>query len=88
MPLGVQCTTFLAELANAKAENPDWAPAVFLTSTCASPLILGLAGEAADGMFTSASMGLYDVLDPAHRGDRTGRRVPRRRWRRRGSATS
>jgi branched-chain amino acid transport system substrate-binding protein len=65
VPLGVQCATFLAELANAKAENPDWEPAVFLTSTCASPLILGLAGPAATGMFTSASMGLYDVLDPA-----------------------
>ena len=64
-PLGIQCITFLAELANAKAQNSGWEPAVYITNTCASPLILGAAGEAADGLYTSASMGLYDVADPA-----------------------
>ena len=55
VPLGVQCVTFLAELANAKAANPDWEPVVYITNTCASPLILGAAGEAADGIYTSAA---------------------------------
>lgn len=64
-PLGAQCVTFLGELANAKAANPDWAPEVFITNTCASPLILAVAGEAADGIYTSASMGIRDVSDPA-----------------------
>jgi ABC-type branched-subunit amino acid transport system substrate-binding protein len=65
VPLGVQCATFLAEIANAKATHPDWEPVVILTSTCASPLILGLAADAANGVISSASMGLEDVLDPA-----------------------
>jgi ABC-type branched-subunit amino acid transport system substrate-binding protein len=65
VPLGVQCATFLAEIANAKAANPDWEPVVILTNTCASALILGLAGDAANGVLSSASMGLVDVLDPA-----------------------
>ena len=63
-PLGIQCITFLAELANAKAQNSGWEPTVYITNTCASPLILGAAGEAANGIYTSASMGLYDVADP------------------------
>ena len=65
-PLGIQCITFLAELANAKAQNPGWEPTVYITATCASPLIIGAAGEAADGIFTSAGSGLYDVSDPAN----------------------
>lgn len=63
-PLGAQCVTFLSELANAKAANPDWAPVVYITNTCASPLILAIAGAAADGLYTSASMGLRDVGNP------------------------
>lgn len=65
-PLGIQCITFLAELANAKAQNSGWEPTVYITNTCASPLILGAAGEAANGIYTSASMGLIDVADPAN----------------------
>ena len=40
-PLGAQCPAFLNELANAKAANEGWEPRVYLTNTCASPLILG-----------------------------------------------
>lgn len=63
-PLGAQCITFLTELAAVKATTDGWEPAVYLTNTCASELILALAGEAADGIYTSASMGLRDVSDP------------------------
>ena len=65
-PLGAQCITFLSELANAKAANAGWEPTVYITNTCASPLILSIAGDAADGIYTSASMGLIDVADPAN----------------------
>jgi len=63
VPLGAQCATFLAEIANAKAANPGWEPRIYITATCASSLILALAGPAADGMYTSNN--LVDVLDPA-----------------------
>lgn len=53
VPLGAQCPTFLNELANAKAANAGWEPAVFLTNTCASSLILAGAGENANGIYTS-----------------------------------
>jgi len=62
VPLGAQCATFLAEVANAKAANPGWEPRVYITATCASSLILALAGPAADGLYTSNN--LVDVLDP------------------------
>jgi len=63
-PLGAQCPTFLKELANQKAANPGWEPRLYITSTCASPILLLLAGEAADGLITiSAAM---DVADPAN----------------------
>jgi branched-chain amino acid transport system substrate-binding protein len=62
VPLGAQCPTFLNELANAKAANPGWEPRLYITSTCASPLILGIAGAAADGLFTIS--GAIDVADP------------------------
>jgi ABC-type branched-subunit amino acid transport system substrate-binding protein len=64
VPLGIQCVTFLNEVAAVKAQNPDWAPQVYITNTCASALILGVAGEAATGLYTSASMGLRDVGNP------------------------
>jgi branched-chain amino acid transport system substrate-binding protein len=64
VPLGAQCITFLNELAAVKAQNPDWAPQVYITNTCASALILSVAGEAANGIYTSASMGLRDVGNP------------------------
>jgi ABC-type branched-subunit amino acid transport system substrate-binding protein len=63
VPLGGQCPTFLSELANAKAANPGWDPKVYITSTCASALILGSAGDAADGVYTAQD--LKDVNDPA-----------------------
>ena len=64
VPLGAQCISFLNELANAKAAN-DWAPVVYMTNTCAaSALILGAAGPNADGIYTSAAMGLVDVSNP------------------------
>ncbi len=63
VPLGAQCPTFLSEVANAKAAKTGWDPQVFLTNTCASPLILGAAGPAADGLYTSNN--LKDVSDPA-----------------------
>jgi ABC-type branched-subunit amino acid transport system substrate-binding protein len=62
VPLGAQCPTFLSELANAKAANPGWNPRVYITSTCASPLILGIAGASANGILTVS--GSIDVADP------------------------
>ena len=52
IPLGAQCPAFLSELANAKAANPGWEPRVYITSTCASSLLLAISGAAADGIFT------------------------------------
>ena len=63
-PLGAQCPAFLTELANAKAANAGWEPRVYLTSTCASPLILGAAGEAANGIYTTAAFGAVDITNP------------------------
>jgi ABC-type branched-subunit amino acid transport system substrate-binding protein len=63
-PLGIQCVTFLGALAEVKAANPDWQPAVYMTNTCASALILMAAGASAEGIYTSASMGLIDVGNP------------------------
>ena len=62
VPLGAACAAFLTEVANAKAANPGWNPEIYLTATCASSLILGLAGPAASGLYTSNN--LVDVLDP------------------------
>jgi branched-chain amino acid transport system substrate-binding protein len=63
-PLGAQCATFASELVNAKAANPDWDPQVYITNTCASPLILAVSGAAADGLITSQSQGLKDIGNP------------------------
>jgi ABC-type branched-subunit amino acid transport system substrate-binding protein len=65
-PLGAQCPTFLSELANQKAANSGWDPRVYLTNTCASPLILGIAGQTANGIYTSASFGAVDITNPAN----------------------
>jgi len=62
VPLGAACAAFLTQVANAKAANPGWNPEIYLTATCASSLILSLAGDAANGLFTSNN--LVDVLDP------------------------
>ena len=52
VPLGAQCISFLKEIANAKATTPGWNPRIYLTATCASPFILGIAGAPADGVLT------------------------------------
>ena len=64
VPLGAQCATFASELVNAKAANAGWEPRVYITNTCASPLILGIAGAAADGLITSSNQGLKDIGNP------------------------
>lgn len=67
VPLGAGCIGFLTELANAKAQNAGWAPATYITNTCASSLILGAAGAAADGLYTSGN--LKDITAPANADD-------------------
>jgi len=67
VPLGAGCIGFLTELAAAKAQNAGWAPATFITNTCASSLILGAAGAAADGLYTSGN--LKDVVAPSNAED-------------------
>ncbi len=61
-PLGLQCPAFLVELANVKAQIADWNPSVFVTNTCASKLFFGLAGAAAEGVYSSNN--LLDPNDP------------------------
>jgi branched-chain amino acid transport system substrate-binding protein len=67
VPLGAQCPTFLSELANARAANPGWEPRVYITSTCASTLLLTISGAAADGIFTIVTA--KDANDPANAED-------------------
>ncbi len=62
VPLGSQCPTFMKEVANVKAANAGWDPKVFITNTCASSLILGAAGAAADGLYTSNF--IDDITNP------------------------
>jgi ABC-type branched-subunit amino acid transport system substrate-binding protein len=62
-----QVNAFLSELANAKAANSGWEPRVYITSTCASTLLLTIAGEAADGIFTIVTG--KDPMDPANEAD-------------------
>ena len=64
VPLGAQCPAFLSELANAKAANPGWEPRVYITSTCASTLLLSISGAAADGIYTIVTG--KDANDPAN----------------------
>ncbi len=67
VPLGAGCIGFLTELAAKKAQNTGWTPATFITNTCASSLILGAAGPAADGLYTSGN--LKDVTAPSNAAD-------------------
>ncbi|HSB85102.1 MAG TPA: ABC transporter substrate-binding protein [Ilumatobacteraceae bacterium] len=62
VPLGLQCPAFLTELGTAQALNQGWDPKVFVTNTCASKLFFGLAGPAADGIYSSNN--LLDSNDP------------------------
>jgi ABC-type branched-subunit amino acid transport system substrate-binding protein len=64
VPLGAGCIGFLSELASAKAQNTAWTPATFITNTCASSLILAVAGASANGIYTSNN--LIDVTAPAN----------------------
>jgi ABC-type branched-subunit amino acid transport system substrate-binding protein len=63
-PLGAQCPVFLNELANQKAANPGWEPRLYLVSVCASSLILGAAGDSANGLYTALPTGAVDVVNP------------------------
>ena len=67
VPLGAQCISFLKEVANAKATTAGWNPRIYITATCASTLLLGLAGDAANGIITTVT-GL-DVADPKNATD-------------------
>lgn len=67
VPLGAQCPAFLSALANARAANAGWEPRVYITSTCASTLLLSLSGAAADGIFTIVTG--KDANDPANASD-------------------
>jgi branched-chain amino acid transport system substrate-binding protein len=62
-PLGAGCITFLAELAVGRMQHPGWDPAVFITNTCASNLIMAAAGAGADRVYSSDN--LLDLTDPA-----------------------
>ena len=73
VPLGAQCPTFLSEMANAKAANPGWEPRIYITSTCASTLLLAIAGASADGIFTIVTA--KDANDPANDSRSGGRRL-------------
>jgi len=64
VPLGAGCIGFLSELASAKAQNTAWTPATFITNTCASSLILQVAGASANGIYTSNN--IIDVTAPAN----------------------
>ncbi|MEO7556968.1 MAG: ABC transporter substrate-binding protein [Acidimicrobiales bacterium] len=66
-PLGAGCISFLKELANAKAANPGFNPTLYLGGTCASPLILGVAGESAEGLQTVTPG--KDAADPKNATD-------------------
>jgi branched-chain amino acid transport system substrate-binding protein len=66
VPLGAQCPTFLSTLAEVKAANAGWEPKLFLTATCASSLILTVAGASADGLYTSNN--LVDINNPDYSG--------------------
>lgn len=67
VPLGAGCIGFLTELAAKKAQDTSWDPKVFITNTCASSLILAVAGPAANGIYTSGN--LKDVTAPANASD-------------------
>ncbi|MEI8241335.1 MAG: ABC transporter substrate-binding protein, partial [Actinomycetota bacterium] len=64
VPLGAGCISFLGALADKKAQTPGWDPKVYLTNTCASALIRGIAKANANGIYTSANF--LDVTDPAN----------------------
>lgn len=64
IPLGAGCITYLAALAEKKAQTAGWDPMNIVTNTCASALILAVAGANGTGLYTSNN--LLDVADPAN----------------------
>ncbi|CAB4363922.1 MAG: ABC transporter substrate-binding protein [Actinobacteria bacterium] len=64
VPLGAGCITYLAALADKKAQTAGWEPMNIVTNTCASALILAVAGPNGSGLYTSNN--LIDVADPAN----------------------
>ncbi len=68
VPLGAGCIAFMTELGNAKAANPDFAPEVYQTATCANPTFFGaVANGGSDGVFSSSNV--VQVGDPANADD-------------------
>ncbi len=53
VPLGLGCISFMQELSNAKAANPDFDPIVYVTGTCASPIFFDAVGESATGVYST-----------------------------------
>ncbi|MDO8390749.1 MAG: ABC transporter substrate-binding protein [Actinomycetota bacterium] len=64
IPLGAGCISYLAALAEKKAQTAGWEPMNIVTNTCASALILAVAGANGTGLYTSNN--LLDVADPAN----------------------
>jgi branched-chain amino acid transport system substrate-binding protein len=68
VPVGAQCIAFMTELGNAKAANPDFAPQVYQTATCANPLFFGaVSNGGADGVYSSSNAKY--VADPVYADD-------------------
>ena len=65
VPLGAAVRLVPQRTGQCQGGQPVGSPVVYMTNTCAaSALILGAAGENADGIYTSAAMGLVDVANP------------------------
>ncbi|HRE01091.1 MAG TPA: ABC transporter substrate-binding protein, partial [Ilumatobacteraceae bacterium] len=54
---GPTCATLLTELAVVIRTTRNWNPDIYLSSACADPTVLQLAGSAADGVLTASTMG-------------------------------
>jgi hypothetical protein len=54
--MGAACATFLIELANVRFAMAGWDPTVYMSGSCADPSILALAGDTADGVYTSSNL--------------------------------
>lgn len=63
-PDGLDCTYFLRELARQRSTAIDWRPVVLLAGGCASDAVLGLAGPAADGIYSTSN--LVDIGNQAN----------------------
>ena len=54
-PDGLDCTWFLRGIGAARTAAPDWHPLVVLSSGCALPAVLRLAGPLADGVLSTSA---------------------------------